>query len=522
SAYSLLKSDGLIMSVNLNISYEGKLDYVVELLAKDGVISDDISLNIPFNVNQYIIDADGKTELTETTRSDFSVPKEANGIFIGNHKAGAVVQFLSNTNFETEAEGKLDRNFTSYDSWCNFGRGYVELTPTDNGVSLTTSTGRVILATGQRRIFKFSVYLTPFKDNVLGKAFAMRDIAAANCEKIDKKLAAACAMRANAIALPVNAVIKKDSNDNFTLSNHSAELVKKAHAQGVSINIEYAPTENISTTFEEDALKQFGDEIVSSIDEKRNVCNMTSNYYLEQVNSLYKMCLVDGIDVKDDILTRSTVERLAKLTNRKSGFAGTLSAHSGNVNKPIDVADALINRIHMLPFIDRYVYTNSCKKVAMRDILLKLSCNLFGTGATFNASGLDVMFPLLFGATGYIPAYKKKEADKAMRFMSYLDNNNIQNHTMYGYWDERNPVSADMPDIYVTTYIDGNNANVVIYNDSKKSVEFDLGINPKKGFSSKGKKIFKPEIVSVQKKVNINFNKQLKLKGKRAMLIVVK
>ncbi len=523
--YSFLKSESISMSVGLNISYEGKLDYVVEFFAREGAISEDIILRIPFNVSKFIIDADGKTELSEQVKHDFSAPKEANGIYVGDYKAGAVVQFMSNATFESEKEGKLDNSYTPYDSWCNYGKGYYELSQTESGVDLTTSTGRVVLAAGQRIVFKFSIFITPFKSRNAMKSFLIRDLAFDSYGNNKKVLDAAKRLRANAITCDIADMIDLDKNLSTDATQKFNDLRKQAQAIGIAVNARYTPKDCIVTDIERDYLEEFGGELIerSMFDEESfKITARSSNYYLEEINSIYKLWHVDGINVEDCIMPRKTIERLAKLTAKNNGLCGTVTATNGFAKSDIELSDAIINRIELLPFIDRYVTLSSSKDTSISDLQLKISGSLFGVGSAFNASGRSPVFPLLFGSIANMSSYTKKEADKAKMVMAYVDQHGINESELFGFWDARNPITSDKNDVYVSTYMIKDRAIIVIYNDNAKTQEFDLGINPRKGFTSKGKKIFVPAIFGVQGYTRVNFNKSLKLKGKKGMIIAIK
>ncbi|MFA5449673.1 MAG: glycoside hydrolase domain-containing protein, partial [Clostridia bacterium] len=532
------KSEGFKIEVKADVAYEGKFDYRIKITAERDIIVEDVSLNAYFAAPEHNIGF-GKRGggIAEIAPRAWGETPFCNSMYVGRVNCGARIKLK-----EFDAPPAYLNRFAEFmpeplpqTSWDNFGKGRVSFYKTDEGGIFQASAGKMIFKKGKSAVFAFEIHLTPFKPLTLERNFdrkiwykkvPMKSFKDTSQKAFESNLNHIMIGR----GFPENRYIgypslsEKELKEAITLSRAKCQRILYQHTGGLFID-------KFSEFF---ALKNIGGELLEnekattvfkSEDETEGdiTCypvipgGRAENYYAESINYLLTKYGIEGITAEDMSVTSHTAERVNRVirTQRPLGAGLTLKiSDCGDEGK-----HSLNDFTDILPFVDG-VFVEA-ENTDPDYVLAEVSGILYGlTGE--NANGyLNPHLAMLFGI-GNAYGTNGEVGDRVAQSVYELwDKFGLKNAKFTGYWDENNPVTSDKKEIYISCFIREGDLLAVVYNASNKAVTFDLGINPKLGYSSVGKKIYRPALVGLCSAQKINFNKPFYLKDKKGMFIVV-
>ncbi|MDD3946901.1 MAG: DUF6067 family protein [Clostridia bacterium] len=551
------RGDTTRTEVSATAKYEGTIDYKINIVAEKDTIIDNISLNFYFSACTFIMGLGKKGGYYEPIEYQWDNTKQQDAIFVGDINCGARVRFKDKRDerpFEAEYYGykpfRLPNN-----SWENHGNGKIILTKTDAGAALSATTGRMVLPAGASVRFDFELHITPFKPIDLKKQFTYRTISLQKDGNLEKQLERASWHQNNTLAIGWPNSVYKHINYPFSSVSDIKNAVMVSQSKGFSTTLDYSLWHTSSANPELNMLKSFGDEFiyraeynfsdclsrrlgegaveaVRAIDENDDISDMSvllqtdsrlENYFVEAVNYIYSNFRVDGINIQGAHISRSVAERIKRVSDDCRAAIGISLTESDNFKQEKALASSLNLHTPILPFIDRLTVDDSYAVCDKEEYMLtEVSGLLYGVTAEAASPLFDPIESLLYGIVlrGGMCTEKKEVLLESL--YGVCKDFDMGNSRMYGYWDKTNPVSTDNAEVKLTSYINNESLLAVVYNKSAKGVEFDIGINPKLGFTSKDKQIIAPLIIGMQNKRIINFNKTFYLKGKSGLLILVK
>lgn len=496
------KSEALKAETRAEISYEGLFDHTVRLTAERDIILENLALNIYFSASSLNSGLGKAGGAFDNIRYKWQEQDCRDTVYIGDVNCGAVVKF------------KGEGNLFPARSWDNHGKGYIQNIKTEEGSALSAVCGKTVLPKGGEVTLRFEILLTPFKAVDYKSHFSVKS--AVRNPALKKKIDQLELFSESA----VNRVIVAEGNKEnphagypFNTVRELKTLVKDAHNRDLEVVAEYSPKVLPEAAPEYYAFRDTSEMIlkdgklpVPGTAGKLKTEAGAGNFYVEGNRYLLEKLNHDGV-ITDGGISKAALERIKKVYEDKAS--------------PVTLAvnDGALGAAELLPFADRLsVSTSSCEPDY---ILTELSGLVYGLTAEIMTGNVNPHLAMLFGLNS-VYGNKGELGDRAALSVCELwDKFGIKDAKFFGYWDKRNPVTADKREIYVSVYIKDGDLLASVYNASEKTVRFDLGINPKLGYTSKGKKIVRPAVLGLGVRKKINFNKPFTLRGKKGMFILV-
>lgn len=512
------KNESLKIEAGAFVKYQGSVDYTVRLTSERDLIIDDVVLSFGLNNARFMSGLGQAGGLLRKIRYTWKDGGIYDSLFLGDIDGGVEIRFKDKFGEVKKYGVPMSKG---NNTWFNGGLGCVEVVPDGRGGAvLTASCGRVILPKGKEYVLRFELFFTPFREINLKRHFrtlSMKAKANMKPAELVKKVGEKCR---NYIEVPAKNVYYNELNNPYPFSKGLKELISDAHNKQIGIVLEYCANGVAVGNSDFPALfglkeELFGEglRITSEIAETKP--GRADNYLVENLKYIVDNFGIDGFSMLSPDYGSATAERLKKLLMRKKGVPGLLNAD-------LDIARAPITQYpEILPFTDKLRIHYGEEVTDAVNMLIDVSGLAYGVPADAYAAKYKPCKGLLYGIFGRYGQSKKLD-DTIFGLHRVLLEFGIADSVMYGFWDERNPVSSDKNFVYCTSYKNGDKMLVAIYNWSDKKVEFDLGVNPKKGFTCKGKKIIRPSIPGIQTYKHYNFNKMFTLEANKGMVLIIK
>lgn len=546
--YAEGKSEAFQIVTSAVIGYEGAFDYTVKLKANKDAIVPSVNLNMYFASHSLNAGLGLEGGAFRPVEWKFNPAVNQDSMYIGDVNCGACVKLKAN-NYSRPLSGKnyaLKPLVLPEDSWANYGAGTVSVYDSDEGAVFSANAGKFVVPKGAELTFRFEIRLTPFRPIRIKRQFAIRPYQPTFQSEglLDDASERVC----NYVNLISGGDFSPYTNNPFMNEKALKLFVSDAHNANIGVNLQYAPSPVSAHASDVDILRRLGDDVLIKTEDGRELAarkgfrgalhdgenpdvvfaatpdGRMDNYFVEGVNYLVKECGIDGIYLSDGNICRDTVERVRRIFDRKTGLAGIIDLGIVNDFKgERGLSSALNNCTEILPFVDKVYARKGFDFSRERDYLLTEVSGL-PYGVTAEAvAGVNPVLAILFGMTVRYSAIKEtKDEDTCFELHRVLDEFGIGDAIMKGFWDDTNPMTADKKDVSITTYINDGKMLAAIYNFGDTKVEFDIGVNPRKGFTSTGKKFVLPSIKGLQKKKKYNLNSSLSLGKRSGMIIIIK
>jgi hypothetical protein len=550
------RSEGTRLEISAVASYEGYIDYKVTLSAEKDLVIRNVALNLYFSACTYSVGMGRKGGTFAPFEYSWNYNKQQDSVFIGDVNCGARLRLKDKMDI-LPFEGAffpLKPYKLPFDTWDNHGKGKVMAIRTPEGVALTASSGCLVLAKGKSIVFCFELHLTPFHQVDLSRRFSKRFCRCKGNERLEDRLERASWMGANALSIDW-------PDEKYQLINYpfyNAEELKKAvlaaRKKKFATTIEYSLWHTSAKNPELGLFKSLHAELifrhwqehmeclpelagpgavpaVVSKDKEGAVQDVSvllqtesrmDNYFAEAVDFLIRTMRFDGIRLEGSHIGRKLAERLARICEDNNASCGIILKESDNFLPERCMGNSLNQHTHLLPFVNSISADHSFAKEKSPDyVIAEVSGLLYGLTAEACSPAFHPVESLLYGMSLPVGMCGQKTETVLYGIYDVLQKFGIGNARMYGFWDKTNPASADQQEIRITSFINGEKLLAVIFNSGRKTKEFDIGFNPKLGFSSKGKTIMTPLIVGMQNKKIINFNKSFSLKAGHGLILLV-
>lgn len=542
------RGDATRTEISATARYEGYIDYKIKLIAEKDIIIDNIVLNFYFAACTYSVGLGKKGGYFAPLEYKWSADKQQDSVFIGDINCGARVRFKDKRDtIPFEGEHFAYKPFVLPGaSWDNRGNGSIVITKTKQGAVLCARTGRVILPAGKTCEFDFELYLTPFRQPNLRDHFAHRLFRLPDTDDLARRLERASWHGSNAIELSAPSSAYKHINYPFLSICDIKKAVLEAQTAGFATTLDYSLWHTSISNPELDKFCAFGDELVFrtvsagvpgqpdegmtdavSKNGETSVLMQSgsrlNNYYIEAANYLMDNLRPDGITIEGSHIDRQVAERLKRITDASAAPLGVTLKESDNFSPKKATASSLNLHTHLLPFVNGINVDESFAGNRAPDyVLTEVSGLLYGLLCEATAPIYHPVEALLYGMTLSAGMSREKTETQIESLYKVIHEFEIGDSRMYGFWDAGNPASTDKSDVLLTSYINGDSLLAVVFNTGSKGVEFDIGINPKLGFTSKDKEISAPLITGLQNKKVINFNKSFYLGAQSGLLLIVR
>ena len=552
------KSEKLRIDVSATVLYEGSVRYEIELNAEKNAVVNDASLYMYFASAGYVAGLGEEGGKYKDISFCWENKTASDSLFVGDVNCGARIRF-------TEGEDKPLAPMNLYspskrvkpeNTWANFNKGGVELyrDETSGAAVLRAYTGQLVFRTGASMKFRFTLHLTPFKPIDLSKTLAARvaesDIEPSYASLINR----ASADAAGYVSASAHGEANPYRNYPFDKFRELEALALEAHKRKMGLTVAFDTGSMSVHARETFALKSMGDEIIyrrpgktgenaltsilgggvvicedtASAGGERDISYLTvpgsrtDNFFVEGVKFLTTRTAADGVTLMNTPILRDTAERAAKCIERTAGKRGmTELGFSSRYNRENGFLSALTAYADILPFMTRiYAAGGFSEKLSCDAELMEMSGIPFGLNAD-SPENWGIMRSLAFAM---LPRYGKDETvslalGDIQRVFKDFD---IANAKLRGFWDKENPVRVDTSSVLATSYINGKDMLVVLYNTSDKAVSFEVGVENKLGFTTVGKKLRAPAIEGLQRAKRVNIGKPMRLRAHSGMMFVVK
>ena len=519
------KSEALRVEVRATARYEGSIEYAVKLIADKDVVMPDIALIAHFACSE-LVSCNGKIGMPKAEeKSGFDGGVMKSTLYAGDVNCGAVLRMKSSDKQTLVSPYNYVNRDVPVDGWDNHGKGYMLLTPTEEGLDFSTHTGRVVLVAGKELTFNFEVYLTPFKALDMKKSFGTR-VGQDNIEpNYSSMIERASSDRMHLLNVQYGTKLYNIANYPFDSVRGLKNISLEAHKKGIGVSIDYTLGEVSDNNVESDIYKSIDGLTVACNDNKLRLTgdSIASNYFVESLQYLISNVGINGVTMLDPSINRNLAERINKVLDRKSAIPRAFNlvisdrdnANNGN-------STAIVDYVSALPFVDKIMKREvlNYQDIDVKNKLLLYSGVPFGVSAE-SADGSSIVESMLYAMT---TTYGKNGSvsDALSDLYKEVDAVGISDSTFKGFWDKLNPVRVDNRNVLCSSYINGEKMVAVFFNTSNKKVEFEVGIENKLGYTTVGKKVYAPQIAGLQKKKKVNLGKPFKLKAHSGLIVIVK
>lgn len=549
------------------LGFDGLADYKIIVLALGEVEVKDIRLEVPYTAyaSRYMMGLGHKGGFRPDSLMtwQWDVNKHQDKIWMGNINAGLnfcfkdknYVRPLVNIYY---ALGKL--NLPA--SWGNANKGGIDILPEKNGTVLMKAySGERSMQKGETLQYNFNMLVTPVKPlNLQGQA--QERFYHSNSDVSSDYIPAALKAGANMI----NVHHKKDIYPfiNYPYYDEAVPELKRfisdAHSKDLDVRLYYTTRELTVKIPELWALRSLGSEVIhdgpgkdartlihkngphewlnknltthfipawyNAFNEGKYAGDMDlsvittpdsrwNNYYLEGLDWMIKNLGLDGVYIDDSALDHQTLQRARRILDA-DGKRRLIDIHSWNhMNQWAGYANSLHLYLELLPSVDRIWIGEGFNANNTKDFwLVEMSGIPFG----LMSETLDAKNPFRGMIYGMLP--RLPWSGNPVALWQLWDNFGMKDAVMKGYWDERNPVKTDNPDMPATVYINGDKALVVIANwtDLPQTARITLD-EELLGF--KPSSFTLPEIRNMQWQGKLSGLTQCELMGRGGMIVLL-
>jgi len=468
-------SDHFRMTVEGRLEYDGMLDYRVSLVALENLAVEEIALPIDLvpGAAEYMLGL-GRKGGRRPVEVDWkwAVENHQEGVWLGGvHKGLQYV--LRDENYVRPLNTNFYRNqpLNMPPSWFNGGRGGIRIAETGDAVTAYNYSGPRTLAAGDTLHFNIRFLITPLKPIDTKTHFNTRFVH--QYVPVDSVKEWGGTVVNIHHANEINPFINYPF---FNLDQQSA-YIDEAHEKGIKVKLYNTIRELTYKAHELYPMRSFGDEILndgeggghswmqehlesdyhsawhaSRVDDAAMLNKGTSrwtNYYVEGINWLAENQHIDGLYLDDIAFSRETVKRIVAVLYEHRDEV-VIDLHSAN---QFNVRDGFTNSAMLymehFPFISRLWLGEYFEYDLDEDYwMTEVSGLPFGLMGEMLQDGGHPYRGMLFGMTAR--KYGRVDPRPVWAMMNDFD---IAESEMKGYWLEDAPIRTDHPRIPATTYV---------------------------------------------------------------------
>ncbi len=569
------ESENLTVDVECQIKYEGMLEYVVTLEAKNDCEFQNISLSSVFTHESSLYN----NGLDKWGGSFENVYHKWNHwrqdcMFVGSINCGARVKWK---------DADYRRPFTliyypnreiviPQDTWANNDKGVVICERTNEGALLETNTSKYSMKKGDVKRFCYQIHITPFTPVDYKKHYSTRYLHSSfRGFTVDEIIAKAKETKSNYIIVHHGSIYNPYINYPFIADKYLKPLIEAVHKEGIGIKLYYTLREHGIEMAELFPYKSFGDEIIyynkdavycewpegkdplfvkylgeEAVPAWRVLFNdgpfagrhdvsflvnpdtRLDNYYIEGLKWLVENLDIDGIYIDDTALDRTTFERARKIIESKKGkFERFIDMHTCNHHLERNGKSSCINMYtELLPFVDDFwigeeFYFDEmtpdsilCENTALP--YGKASSMLEGSDGKVSWTG-NLWMGMIFALSCRNRAVPSIISDGIYQIW---DDFQIQDSLLLGYWHSKTPFKTNDKDVLVSTYKKDDEALVCVCNFGNDEREITISCDEKLlGF--KPGKVEKVQINNFQDKGDFDWTAKQTVKAKEGIVFKV-
>jgi hypothetical protein len=238
------------------------------------------------------------------------------------------------------------------------------------------------------------------------------------------------------------------------------------------------------------------------------------NYNTEALRYLMQEWNPDGVSLAAGCLGESGNAQRARhmLSGGKSRYSVTEITLQAQDN-------SLHNYCEDLPFVDGLLFADAGNLPALRR-LWEYSGVPYGLGGEAQ-TGLDPVLGLLFCLKLRF-GVQDEDGERTNKSLAGIGRRfGLRDAVLRGFWDERNPLTADNENILITVYQKGENLLAAVYNDGGKTERFRLIPKEESGFSFAGKRVRRPLLFGVHGAGRPDLKKTISLRAQSGFLLCI-
>lgn len=506
---ALNQNDLFLMELEGEMEADGNIGYKVILVAKKDAAVRDIALktNLAPGIGKYMMGLGEKGGFCpEDLKWKWDVEKNQDGPWVGDVNAGLQIRF-----FDNKYDRPLNTNFYHQKplvmpaSWCNSGKGGIDITGTDGGTLINAYSGERQVKKGENLHYYFNIAVTPFRTIDTDKQWRERYHHSYDfLENVSK---------AGATVLNIHHAtgINPFINYPFLRPQEMKAYIDGAHARGMKVKIYDTVRELSNSCVEIFALRSLGDEIFSkgpgggyswlqehydqdyigawfvySLKDAAIVNTGVSrwhNYYLEGLDWLVRNVGIDGVYIDDLAFDRMTMKRIRKILDRANPGA-LIDLHSANQYNTRDgFANSANLYLEHFPYLDRLWFGEYFNYDFPPEFwLIEVSGIPYGLMGEMLEGGGNPWRGMLYGMTGRSPRVNNGPLWKLW------DSFGMAGSEMIGYWVKDNPVKTGSDKTLATVYRRQGERTLISLatwedSDAEVTLSIDwgaLGLNPSK------------------------------------------
>lgn len=514
------ESAQLIVQTRLEVRCEGKLEYWITLTPKADFQAG-VTLSFPYHQKAALYNmglgkrggyfADVKTGW-DGLRHDC--------LYTGTVNCGAMIR-LKDANYRTPLVNVYYKNLPiriPADTWDNHGVGTIASVSTQEGADFTAETGIFHFRQGEKYVFRYEVFLTPFKPVDYQKHYATRYYQSYHVgDREYKHLRRAEKVHLNYFNVHHGNSLHPYINYPFIEIERLKKFIHAAAQKGIGIKLYYTAREMSNHTAELFCYKALGNEIIfqkkgqgldtftdrtwlrkyfgeniipawqvhyrsgphKGDDDIAFIIQPDSrieNYYIEGLQWLVDHLGIKGIYIDDTSLDDVTLRRARKILDPAGGL---IDMHMWNHEEERAGDCACMNiYTHILPFVDSLWIGEGfdCRRLPPDYIFTEVSGLMYGNMSEMLEGGGDLYAGMLYGMANRY-GWHVFNTDKIYKIW---DSFGIQNARMLGYWHSECPIHTDCPDVLVTVYERENAWLIAAYNFANQKRQFHYQIDPDK------------------------------------------
>jgi hypothetical protein len=468
------EADGLSMTVEGALEYDGMLEYRVSISATSDTDVDDIALPVHFvpEAAEYMLGL-GRTGGARPPTIDWTwaVENHQEGVWLGGMNRG--LQYVLrdddyvrplNTNFYRNQPLRMPA------SWFNDGRGGISIREREGAVVARNFSGPRHMAAGDTLRFNVRFLITPFKPIDTNEHFETRFVH--QYVPVDSVIEWGGTVVNIHHANEINPYI----NYPFFALDEQAAYIEEAHEKGIKVKLYNTIRELTYRAHELFALRSLGDEVMNDgeggghswmqehleedyhsawhawrVDDAAMLNKGTSrwtNYYIAGLEWLAENQHIDGLYLDDIAFSRATVKRLVTVLHEHRDEV-VIDLHSAN---QFNARDGFINSgmlyMEHFPFISRLWFGEYFDYDQGPEYWMTEVAGLpFGLMGEMLQDGGHPYRGLLYGMT----ARKYGNVDPRPVW-TMMNDFGISESEMLGYWLDDAPVRTGRDDVLATTY----------------------------------------------------------------------
>ncbi|MHC4123531.1 MAG: glycoside hydrolase domain-containing protein [Planctomycetota bacterium] len=545
------RNDRLTLQLEGLMEFDGFIEYKLTLSAQRAVEVKDVYLEIPqrSDAARYMMGMGHKGGVRPAKHIwKWDQKNRQESVWLGDINAGLRCQ-LKSENYERPFVNIYYhyKPLNLPPAWNNNGKGGVLIEQRDgNQVALRAYGGSRTIQPGRPLHFDFTLLVTPFKKidtkTHWGNRFHHKPGNLKEPEKIKQ-------MGVNIINVHQGNICNPYINYPFLTIDELREYINKVHAEDIRVKLYYTVRELSNHAVELDALRSFGDEILtvgkdrpgntwlqehlvdnylSAWYEKhtKDASIITSgmsrwhNYYLEGLDWLAKNTGINGLYLDGVAYDRDIMKRVRRILERNDS-ASLIDLHTWDSSKFAAAGCESAANLYMehLPYIDRLWFGEcfSYDKLSSDFWLIEISGIPFGLMGEMLHAGGNPWCGMVYGMTGRLGW-----GGKPGEIWKFWDEFGMEDTEMIGYWDPACPVTTDQKDVHATVYRKKDKMLIALASWAGIKVDVNLKLKDKSLLVNPDKAVLvAPEIKGFQPAVEIKLSESIPVESRKGWLLIL-